>query len=238
LGLFKIRDLFRFRPYPKRQTPLTAAYAKPVARLEGRSAAEVRYIVSRISFSILLTLSFLAAAALGQINSGKQQAILVDEFGTIRTAKGRAVSAAARPAVERPTASVQAVERGAFELMNTERLSKGLSALVWSDRIADLARLHSQNMAVYDFFNHRGIDGQTVDGRADLFGLGDWRAIGENIAFTRGFDAPQNVAFENWMKSPPHRRNVLNPQWKESAIGVAVKPDGTHYFTQVFMVRN
>lgn len=121
--------------------------------------------------------------------------------------------------------------------MNAERASKGLGTLRWNDRIAEVARVHSQNMAANGFFSHRGIDGTMVDDRADLFGVKEWRAIGENIAYLRGYEQPESMAVEKWMQSSAHRRNLLGSQWTDSAIGVAVTDDGTFYFTQVFLVK-
>ncbi len=129
------------------------------------------------------------------------------------------------------------LERQIFEILNGERRSKGLPELEWNDDVAAVARLHSQNMAEEKFFSHRGSDGSMVDDRADRLGLGAWRTIGENIAYMRGYDDPAALAVEKWMESTAHRKNLLGPNWKESAVGVAVTEDGTYYMTQVFLLR-
>lgn len=130
-----------------------------------------------------------------------------------------------------------AVERAAFDLLNQKRLENGLKSLVWSDQLATIARVHSQNMANLNFFSHRGRDNKMVSDRADDVGLSKWRAIGENIAFERGYQDPVTKAVELWLDSPSHRHNLLESTWKESAVGVAVGPDGSYYFTQVFLLR-
>lgn len=135
------------------------------------------------------------------------------------------------------TVNAQELERRAFQLINDARVKSGLSALKWSDDAARVARLHSQNMANYNFFSHAGIDGSMVDDRADLLGISKWRAIGENIAFNQGYENPVEFAVERWMQSPKHRDNLLSSRWKESGIGVAVTENGTYYFTEVFLVR-
>lgn len=129
------------------------------------------------------------------------------------------------------------LERRVFNLLNTERRSQGLEALEWNDDVAAVARLHSRNMADQKFFSHRGSDGSMVDDRADRMGLGAWRVIGENIAYMRGYDDPAALAVEKWMESTAHRKNLLGPNWKESAVGVAITKDGTYYMTQVFLLR-
>lgn len=128
-------------------------------------------------------------------------------------------------------------ERQIFELINKKRLENGLPALVWSEDVAKIARIHSENMANFKFFSHAGLDGKMVNNRADDLGVSKWRSIGENIAYNRGFANPIEFAVEGWMKSPAHRDNILSRRWKESGIGIAVAGDGTYYFTEVFLLR-
>lgn len=129
------------------------------------------------------------------------------------------------------------LEKTAFALLNEIRAKKNLNLLQWSDEVAKIARIHSENMARHKFFSHQGIDGLMVDQRADLLGVGKWQAIGENIAFNQGYDNPVEFAVERWMLSPTHRENILNNRWRESAVGVAVAGNRSIYFTQVFLLR-
>lgn len=132
---------------------------------------------------------------------------------------------------------MDAVERLAFDLVNQKRRESGLRLLVWNDEIASVARTHSQNMAEFSFFSHRGLDSKLVSDRADAHKVGQWRAIGENIAFNRGYGDPTHKAVALWLDSSEHRHNMMDPAWRESAIGVAVASDGSYYFTQVFLAR-
>jgi len=129
------------------------------------------------------------------------------------------------------------LEQEVFTLVNAERNKNGLNTLEWNESLADLARLHSRDMASRKFFGHRGSDGSMVDDRADRIGLGIWRSIGENIAYMRGYDGPAQLAVQKWLESTAHRKNLLGATWKESAIGVAITADGTYYFTEVFLLR-
>ncbi|CAN5194031.1 hypothetical protein BH20ACI2_BH20ACI2_21460 [soil metagenome] len=131
--------------------------------------------------------------------------------------------------------NMASAERLAFDLINQMRAENGLRPLEWSDEIAMVARIHSQNMAEFKFFGHRGLDNKLVSDRADQLRLGKWRAIGENIAYNRGYKNPVEKAVDNWLNSQSHRHNLLNSEWKESAVGVAVGDDGSYYFTQVFL---
>jgi uncharacterized protein YkwD len=128
-----------------------------------------------------------------------------------------------------------ALERVAFQILNQKRAEAGQPALTWSEPLAAVARLHSQNMAEFNFFSHRGLDGKMVSGRADDNHIGKWRSIGENIAFSKGFKDPVAKAVDLWMNSPAHHQNLMDANWKETAVGIAVAPDGSFYFTQVFL---
>ena len=128
-----------------------------------------------------------------------------------------------------------ALEQTAFDLLNKKRVQNGLTPLTWNDKLASIARSHSQNMADFNFFSHRGLDNKMVSDRADDAGMGRWRAIGENIAYNRGYQEPINKAVELWLDSPSHRHNLLDNNWKETAVGIAVAADGSYYLTQVFL---
>lgn len=133
--------------------------------------------------------------------------------------------------------SLFSLERLAFEMINKKRAEFGLEALNWSDEVAKLARSHSEEMAKNRFFSHSGLNGKLIDERADEIRLGKWRAIGENIAFNRGFQNPVGMVIEKWLQSESHRKNLLNSRWKETGLGIAKADDGTYYFTQVFLQR-
>jgi uncharacterized protein YkwD len=149
----------------------------------------------------------------------------VDKIGRPRVVAVAATSAAP---------NLSELEQKAFQLLNQKRIDIGLSTLVWSENMAKVARLHSNNMASFKFFSHKGLDGLQVDGRAESLGFDKWRGIGENIAYNRGFNNPVEFAVERWMLSDSHRENLLDKRWKESAVGIAVAKDGTYYFTEVF----
>lgn len=152
-----------------------------------------------------------------------------------------------RPRVYKPEQSLSSksskaatafdLERRAFDLINQRRENCGLTPLKWSDDVARIARLHSENMANFNFFSHTDMNGLMVNDRADILGIRKWQAIGENIAYNQGFENPVEFAVERWMQSPKHRDNLLSSRWRESGIGIAVTANGTYYFTEVFLIR-
>lgn len=135
------------------------------------------------------------------------------------------------------TGSAGKVELRTFELMNAQRQALGLQSLPWDEQVVAIAREHSQNMADQKFFSHKDPSGAFVDDRAAKAGIFNWLAIGENIAFMKGFDDPAQTAVEKWMQSASHKKNILSGQWRASAIGIATAADGSVYFTQVFITR-
>lgn len=182
----------------------------------------------------------LATSALSQTNNLRSSTALNFKDGgnaasdLTRSRRSDDNSSAAKSA---SVVNIGSVERTAFRLLNQKRVENGLKSLMWSDDLERVARIHSQNMADFKFFSHKGIDGKMVSDRADCLGVGNWRSIGENIAFNRGYSDPVEMAVQLWLDSPSHRHNLMDENWKESAVGVAVAADGSYYFTQVFLLR-
>ena len=176
------------------------------------------------AFNLSVSAQYSATAYVGQGNADTRRRVVeTDKQPTVINAK------TAFSSIE--------LERLAFNLLNAQRAAKNLPALEWDEDVAKIARMHSESMAKYKFFSHTGLDGTMVNDRADLCGVSRWKAIGENIAFNRGYDKPADFAVERWMQSVSHRENILNNRWKESAVGVAIADDGSYYFTQVFLAR-
>ena len=196
-----------------------------------------------MKLNLLLFLAIFAALATispAQTNNFQNQTALnvtagdnsTADFSRPRRVEGKVAEFKASVVV-----NIASVENIAFDMINQQRAENGLRPLTWSDVLAKVARQHSQNMAEFKFFSHRGVDNKMVSDRADNAGLVKWRAIGENIAFNRGYQDPVGKAVELWLDSPSHRHNLMDENWKESAVGVAVAPDGSYYFTQVFLLR-
>jgi uncharacterized protein YkwD len=200
--------------------------AKPRApEIWDRPAAEVRSLMLKPIAALSLLVTAFLSAAISQTNSTTND-------------RDFQVAAYTRVRVAKPAAAVASIEKQAFDLINKKRSDAGLEPLVWSDELAEVARLHSEDMAGQKFFSHRGSDGSMVDDRADKLGIRNWSAIGENIAFERGFDDAASFAVDRWMESAAHKQNLLDKRWKETGMGVAILPDGTFYFTQVFLLRD
>ncbi|MEO1271126.1 MAG: CAP domain-containing protein, partial [Myxococcota bacterium] len=100
-----------------------------------------------------------------------------------------------------------ALESEQWQLLNADRRAQGLRELACHSGLGQVAREHSQDMAVRGYFDHVNPEGEQPWDRMERNGVTGWRSVGENIA--AGYPTPQEVQ-EGWMNSPGHRANILN----------------------------
>ena len=100
-------------------------------------------------------------------------------------------------------------------LTNSYRAQHGLQPLTLNANLSISAQVHSEDMALSDFFSHTGSDGTKVRDRAVAAGYQS-SYVGENIA--AGYITAEEVV-RGWMNSPSHRDNILNPNYTEIGIG-------------------
>jgi uncharacterized membrane protein required for colicin V production len=121
-------------------------------------------------------------------------------------------------------------ERQMFDLVNEERISAGLSALIWDDRVVPVARQHSEEMFRLKYFAHQSPVSGTPFDRLKTAGITYSRA-GENLAYAQSVA----VAHRGLMQSPGHRENILRPEFTHIAIGVVSAGPYGRMFTQMFV---
>jgi uncharacterized protein YkwD len=126
-------------------------------------------------------------------------------------------------------------ERLISNLINSERRKKGLSELIWDERLANLARSYSRKMAKESFFSHYDRDGDSVIERTKDSNIIGWSKIGENLFLCEGYGTFDTLAVRGWMNSPEHRQNILDRQFNSTGIGIAQSKGGKIYITQVFI---
>jgi uncharacterized protein YkwD len=125
-------------------------------------------------------------------------------------------------------------ENRILSLINNERSKTGLGQLSWDDRLADLARQYSEKMAREHFFEHIDSDGNDVVARARQNRIRGWSKIGENLFTCDPTDEVAKLSVYGWMHSPSHKENILDPEWRETGIGIAYARNGEIYITEVF----
>jgi uncharacterized protein YkwD len=128
------------------------------------------------------------------------------------------------------TAQMEAeIRRG----INQVRQKNGLQALKDNQKLAQVARKYSRQMAEQNFFSHTGADGSTPQERVLRDGI-IYSAVGENLFTSQNVPRPVPAAIEGWMKSPGHRENILRPVFTETGVGVW-REGNTYYVTQLFL---
>jgi hypothetical protein len=100
-------------------------------------------------------------------------------------------------------------------LTNQDRAAQGLGPLQWSPELAQAAQTHGELMVQHNELQHQYSGEPDLPTRAGQAGA-HFHAIAENIAMG------QNAADleRQWMHSPLHRANILDPQM--NIIGIAL----------------
>ena len=124
-------------------------------------------------------------------------------------------------------ATASDLERYMLDLVNEERISRGLNALVLDKVLNASADAHSLWMLENNVFSHTGVGGSTPTERMTAEGFdrsGSWRTA-ENIAAQseRGDEGLFDDVYDlhiALMNSPGHRANILMPDLEVVGIGI------------------
>jgi uncharacterized protein YkwD len=124
-----------------------------------------------------------------------------------------------------PTAHNAATIRHAtLCLLNRQRARHGLPRLRRQGSLTHAASAYARLMVRQGFFNHVSPGGSTMTQRIKrtkyLRGVRGW-SIGENLAWGAGAAGTPARIVRAWMRSPGHRRNILDRGFREIGIGIA-----------------
>jgi len=128
----------------------------------------------------------------------------------------------------RATAGVRDLDRVRAEMLarvNDARKRQKVVPLRSNARLDLTAQRHAEDMLARGYFAHKSPEGKTVADRARAAGY-DWQTVGENIA--EGQFTVDEV-MDTWLHSPGHRRNILDPDFKELGVGLALGRSGRSY---------
>ncbi|HCP47910.1 MAG TPA: CAP domain-containing protein [Deltaproteobacteria bacterium] len=135
-----------------------------------------------------------------------------------------------------------ALETEVLELTNLERAEGAncggeiyppVGPLTMHPQLRCSARLHSQDMAARDYFEHTTPDGVDFATRVDAAGY-EWMVVGENIAL--GATTAEDVV-DGWMNSPGHCTNIMASDFEELGVGHDSTGDLGVLWTQNFGAR-
>ena len=133
------------------------------------------------------------------------------------------------PAVEQ----LSGESRMNFHFTNAFRVFHKLEPFKWSDKAAESAHLHSEDMATNNYFSHVNLNGLSSAERMSKQGI-NWWSCAENIAAGNimylGFHS-----FDSWVNSSGHRLNMLRDN-TYLGVGIAYtsNSDYNYYHTQNF----
>jgi hypothetical protein len=109
-------------------------------------------------------------------------------------------------------------------LEDRERQAHGESPLQPNAALARAAQEHSESMAAAGYFDHVGPDGtplQRVRAAGYISSSFQGYEVGENLAWgTLWLSTPRAVVV-GWMASAGHRANILDPHFRDTAVGVS-----------------
>jgi uncharacterized protein YkwD len=140
------------------------------------------------------------------------------------------------PVVWQPEHSPEQIAARILGRVNMERRKAGLKALAVQPVLAQIAQQRSQDMAKRNYFDH--YDPKT--GKLAFVRLFAKRGLGgggENLFLIQGqVDQIPESAVAWWMSSSSHRKNILDPSFGKTGVGVVVQTPRV-YITQVFLYK-
>lgn len=115
-------------------------------------------------------------------------------------------------------------------LVNIERAKVGAGPLTYDPRLSKLAQVRAQEATIKT--GHVRPDGRGFISILDENGI-RYGVCAENLAY--GAISPARVV-QNWMNSPGHRKNMLNPAHNKIGVGFVSQPNTkwTNYWCQLF----
>ncbi len=120
---------------------------------------------------------------------------------------------------QRASPAASASEQRLFLATNIARENQQLPLLKWDDSLAQAARAHAEWLVQNRQLSHQYQGEPDLASRVAQQGA-HFQSVAENIAVGPSADSLQT----QWMNSPPHRRNILDPNL--NAIGFAVVQQG------------
>jgi uncharacterized protein YkwD len=134
----------------------------------------------------------------------------------IKPEKADAVPTITRTTCDGGTIALDVEENRIVHLQNQARISSGLEPLCIDPILTQAARDHSADMIARNYFGH-GL----VGSRLSSYGY-NWLTYGENIAGGYGgYYSSADGAMAQWMASPGHHANIMNPNFQEVGVGMA-----------------
>jgi uncharacterized protein YkwD len=121
------------------------------------------------------------------------------------------------------TEEINAALSDALALVNAQRAAAGLSALVWSEGLADAAAVRAHEITT--LFSHTRPDG------SNWWTVNSTLQYGENLA--KLYQSSSSVV-DAWMNSPTHRANIMDGSFVTVGMAIYQTDNGSWYWAQEF----
>jgi uncharacterized protein YkwD len=132
-------------------------------------------------------------------------------------------------------ASVIAVEQALLELTNADRVANGLAPLEFDPETLAIARERAASQLGTPALSHFDDNGDLAFVNMLAAARIGYELAGENLARASADDPSVTSRVEQaLMKSPTHRKNILEKSFNRVAIGAATNASGQITFAQVY----
>ncbi len=133
------------------------------------------------------------------------------------------------PLYANPLPSDSEAERAMLTLVNRDRTEAGLTPLRLDADLSKAAQKHSAQMAAKRQLSHQFSGEPELPQRIAENSKLQFDTTGENVGYAQGIERAE----DGFMHSPPHRKNLLTPEYNVVGFGI-VRSGNMIYVTQDF----
>lgn len=122
----------------------------------------------------------------------------------------------------------ETIARQILLLSNQARQQSGAQSLTLDSHLAGAAQQHSQEMDDLHYFGHVSPVSDFATLAKRVLGFGHYGlSCGENLHRDQGYAPSQAAgrAVRDWLASPQHRKNLLNPKFNRMGLGISLVGD-------------
>jgi len=158
----------------------------------------------------------------------------------------------------KPNYNITEIELGIHDYVNEKRVQNGLGPIKFNEKLSQIARNHSEDMAKRNYFSHNDTEGRDfayrykINGFTCQISVGNYVYLGaenifqnnlyNSITYVNGVpiyhwntqDEIISSTVNGWMESEGHRKNILTFYWKSEGIGVSISSDDKVLITEDF----
>ena len=120
--------------------------------------------------------------------------------------------------------------------VNDIRAKHRLAPLRRNPNLDAVARTHSRDLARQGTLSHQDAEGLDTVLRVVRSGFREFWMAAENLGWTQ-YPDPSRAMLRGWLRSGPHRDNLLLADADLTGVGVARASDGSVYFTQIYLAQ-